>query len=241
MRDRLRLDPARLETSAASLETVATLDDPVGKVIESRVQPNGLLLKRIRVPLGMIGIIFESRPNVTIDAGGLAIMSGNAALLRGGSEASRSNMALSEALSDGIVSAGLPRDSIQLISTTDRAAVGALLRGHELVDVIIPRGGKGLVERVQREARVPVLSHRDGINHTFVHAAADPDMAERIVVNAKMRRTIVCGSTETHLIDRDYPYAQRLVATLADAGCELRADERALSLDGRMASATPED
>jgi glutamate-5-semialdehyde dehydrogenase len=241
MRDRLRLDALRLENIASSLEAVAALEDPVGKMIDSRIQPNGLLLKRIRVPLGVIGIIFESRPNVTMDAGGLALMAGNAAILRGGSEAQLTSRALFSALSDGIVAAGLPRDSIQLIPTTDRAAVGALLRGQGLVDVIIPRGGKGLVERVQNEARVPVLAHRDGINHTFVHAAADPDMADRIVVNAKMRRTIVCGSTETLLIDRDYPHARRLVAALADAGCALRADEQALSLDHRMVAATPED
>lgn len=241
MRDRLKLDEARLAQIAAALESVASLDDPVGKVIDSRVQPNELLLKRIRVPLGVIGIIFESRPNVTMDAGGLALMSGNAALLRGGSEAERTNIVLHAALASGIAEAGLPRDAVQATPTTDRAVVGALLRAQGLVDVIIPRGGKGLVERVQREARVPVLAHRDGINHTFVHAAADPDMAERIVVNAKMRRTIVCGSTETLLIDRGYPHARELVAALADAGCALRADEFSMGLDPRMVAATSED
>lgn len=241
MRDRLRIDAARLEQIACSLETVSALDDPVGKVIDSRVEPNGLLFKRVRVPLGVIGIIFESRPNVTMDAGALALMAGNASILRGGSEARLTNRALHSALVEGIVEAGLPKDAVQMIPTTDRAAVGALLRGQGVVDVIIPRGGSGLVERVQNEARVPVLAHRDGINHTFVHAAADPLMAERIVVNAKMRRTIVCGSTETLLIDRDYSAAQRLVAALADAGCALRADEHALGLDARMTPATTED
>ncbi|MFP3544374.1 glutamate-5-semialdehyde dehydrogenase [Rhizobium sp. SIMBA_035] len=241
MRDRLTLDSARLEQIAAALESVASLDDPVAKVIDSKVQPNGLQLKRIRVPLGVVGIIFESRPNVTMDAGGLALMSGNAALLRGGSEAERTNLVLHAALSDGIVEAGLPRDAVQIAPTTDRAIVGALLRAQGLVDVIIPRGGKGLVERVQAEARVPVLAHRDGINHTFVHAAADPEMADRIVVNAKMRRTIVCGSTETLLIDRGYPHARRLVAALADSGCALRADNLSIDLDPRMVPATSED
>jgi glutamate-5-semialdehyde dehydrogenase len=241
MRDRLKLDELRLEQIASALESVAELEDPVGKVIDSSIQPNGLLLKRVRVPLGVVGIIYESRPNVTMDAGGLALMAGNAALLRGGSEARLTNAALFSSLVDGVVAAGLPRDSVQMIPTTDRAAVGAMLRGRGLVDVIIPRGGKGLVERVQELARVPVLAHRDGINHTFVHSAADPDMADRIVVNAKMRRTIVCGSTETLLIDRDYPHARRMVAALADAGCALRADEDALGLDTRMAPATPED
>lgn len=241
MRDRLRLDDARLEQIAAGLESVALLEDPVGKVIDSRLRPNGLLLKRIRVPLGVVGIVFESRPNVTMDAGGLALMSGNAAILRGGSEAERTNFVLHAALADGIVEAGLPRDAVQIAPMTDRAIVGALLRAKELIDVIIPRGGKGLVERVQAEARVPVLAHRDGINHTFVHAAADPEMAERIVVNAKMRRTIVCGSTETLLIDRQYPHARQLVAALADAGCALRADGLSIDLDPRMVPATPED
>ncbi|WP_426230438.1 glutamate-5-semialdehyde dehydrogenase [Pararhizobium sp. DWP3-4] len=241
MRDRLKLDAARVEQIAAALESVASLDDPVGKVIDSKVQPNGLLLKRIRVPLGVVGIIFESRPNVTMDAGGLALMSGNAALLRGGSDAERTNFALHAALTDGIVEAGLPRNAVQVAPTTDRAIVGALLRAQGLIDVIIPRGGKGLVERVLADARVPVLAHRDGINHSFVHAAADPDMAERIVVNAKMRRTIVCGSTETLLIDRRYPYARKLVAALADAGCALRADDLSIDLDPRMVPATSED
>ena len=241
MRDRLELEAYRLEQIASSLHAIAELQDPVGQLIDSRIQPNGLLLKRVRVPLGVIGIIFESRPNVTMDAGGLALMAGNAALLRGGSEARLTNRSLHSVLVEGVVAAGLPQDCIQLISTTDRAAVGAMLRGQGVLDVIIPRGGKGLVERVQTESRVPVLAHRDGINHTFVHAAADPDMADRIVVNAKMRRTIVCGSTETFLIDRSYPFARRLVAALADAGCALRADEEALHLDERMVPATQED
>ncbi|MGN6121765.1 MAG: glutamate-5-semialdehyde dehydrogenase, partial [Sphingomonas oligoaromativorans] len=204
MKERLTLDPQRLEGVAEALEAVAGLDDPVGQVIDRRDRPNGLELRRVRVPLGVVGIIYESRPNVTADAGALALMAGNAAILRGGSEARASNAAIHAALADGIAAAGLPVDAVQLIPTTDRAAVGALLRAQGLVDIIVPRGGKGLVARVQDEARVPVLAHLDGINHSFVHASAAPAMAEAIVVNAKLRRTGVCGSTETLLIDRAY-------------------------------------
>ena len=241
MKDRLRLDADRLEGIATALETVAQLDDPVGRVVDESTRPNGLLLRRVRVPLGVIGIIYESRPNVTADAGALALMAGNAAILRGGSEARESNAAIHAALADGIEAAGLPRDAVQLIPTTDRAAVGALLRAQGLVDILIPRGGKGLVARVQDEARVPVLAHLDGINHSFVHASADPAMAEAIVVNAKLRRTGVCGATETLLIDRGYPAAAALVTALLDAGCALNGDAEAQALDPRVTSASDAD
>ena len=241
MRDRLRLDPARVEGIAAALVAVAALDDPVGRVIDASERPNGLKLSRVRVPLGVIGIIYESRPNVTADAGALALMAGNAAILRGGSEARASNAAIHTALADGIEAAGLPRDAVQMIPTSDRAAVGALLRARGLVDIIIPRGGKGLVARVQDEASVPVLAHLDGINHSFVHASADPAMAEAIVVNAKLRRTGVCGATETVLLDRGYPAAVALVTALLDAGCALRGDPEACALDPRIAPADATD
>jgi len=241
MKDRLRLTPARLQGVAEALEAVAGLDDPVGQIIDQRTRPNGLDLRRVRVPLGVVGIIYESRPNVTADAGALALMAGNAAILRGGSEARASNAAIHAALADGIEAAGLPRDAVQLIPTPDRAAVGALLRAQGLVDIIVPRGGKGLVARVQEEARVPVLAHLDGINHSFVHASADRAMAEAIVVNAKLRRTGVCGATETLLIDRGYAHALPLVQALLDAGCALRGDATAQALDPRVTPASDED
>jgi glutamate-5-semialdehyde dehydrogenase len=241
MKDRLRLDEGRLEGIAIALEAVAGLNDPVGSVVDESTRPNGLLLRRVRVPLGVIGIIYESRPNVTADAGALALMAGNAAIQRGGSEARASNAAIHAALADGIEAAGLPRDAVQLIPTTDRAAVGALLRAQGLVDIIIPRGGKGLVARVQDEARVPVLAHLDGINHSFVHASADPAMAEAIVVNAKLRRTGVCGATETLLIDRGYGEGATLVKALLDAGCALNGDAEAQALDARVTAASDAD
>ncbi len=241
MRDRLRLDDARIEGIAAALEAVAALDDPVGRVIDASERPNGLKLSRVRVPLGVIGIIYESRPNVTADAGALALMAGNAAILRGGSEARASNAAIHAALADGIAAAGLPRDAVQMIPTSDRAAVGALLRAQGLVDIIVPRGGKGLVARVQDEARVPVLAHLDGINHSFVHASADPAMAQTVVVNAKLRRTGVCGATETVLLDRGYAQGAALVAALLDAGCALRGEPQACALDSRIVAADASD
>jgi glutamate-5-semialdehyde dehydrogenase len=241
MRDRLRLDPARIEGIAAALEAVAALDDPVGRVVDGSERPNGLRLSRVRVPLGVIGIIYESRPNVTADAGALALMAGNAAILRGGSEARASNAAIHTALADGIEAAGLPRDAVQMIPTSDRAAVGALLRAQGLVDIIVPRGGKGLVARVQDEARVPVLAHLDGINHSFVHASADPAMAEAVVVNAKLRRTGVCGATETLLVDRAFGHAAAVAGALLDAGCALRGDAEACALDPRIAAADAAD
>ena len=239
--DRLRLDEGRLAAIADAVDAVAALPDPVGAVIDRSARPNGLVLERVRVPLGVIGIIYESRPNVTADAAALALRAGNAAILRGGSEAVHSNRALHAAFVRGIVAAGLPADAVQLVGDQDRALVGAMLRAAGLIDIIVPRGGKSLVARVQEEARVPVLAHLDGICHSFVHAAADPAMAVAVVVNAKMRRTGVCGATETVLIDRDFPEPARILAALVDAGCEVRADDALLELEPRAVSAGPED
>ncbi|WP_423141310.1 glutamate-5-semialdehyde dehydrogenase [Parablastomonas sp. CN1-191] len=241
MVDRLRLDPGRLEGIAAAVEAVAALPDPVGAVIDRSTRPNGLTLERVRIPIGLIGIVYESRPNVTADAAALCVMSGNAALLRGGSEAAHSNRALHTAFARGIAAGGLPADAVQLVPTQDRAAVGAMLRAAGLIDMIVPRGGKGLVARVQDEARVPVLAHLDGINHTYVHASADPDSAVRIALDAKLRRTGVCGAMETLLVDATYPAAPALVAALANAGCALRGDARAQALDPRVTAASDED
>jgi glutamate-5-semialdehyde dehydrogenase len=224
MRDRLRLDPARIAAMAQGVATVACLADPVGQVIDTAARPNGLTLARVRVPIGVIGIIYESRPNVTADAAALCVGSGNAVILRGGSEAAASNAAIHAAFVDGLAKGGLPRDAVQLVTTTDRAAVGAMLTAQGVIDLMIPRGGKGLVARVQAEARVPVLAHLDGINHVYVDASADPAMAQAVVRDAKMRRTGICGAMETLLIDRGYPEPGRLVEVLQDAGCEVRGD-----------------
>jgi len=224
MLDRLKLTPERVAATADGVATVATLKDPVGEIIDEIERPNGLKLARVRVPIGVIGIIYESRPNVTADAAALCIGSGNAVILRGGSEAIESNRAIHAALVRGLEAAGLPGQAVQLVPVTDRAAVGAILAGEGVIDMIVPRGGKGLVARVQAEARVPVLAHLDGINHIYVHASADQAMAEDIVVNAKMRRTGVCGAMETLLIDRDYPHAGQLILKLQAAGCEVRGD-----------------
>jgi glutamate-5-semialdehyde dehydrogenase len=193
------------------------------------------------VPVGVLAIIYESRPNVTADAAALGLRSGNAVILRGGSEAVHSNRAIHAAMIKGVVSAGLPADAVQLVPTQDRAAVGALLAAQGQIDMVIPRGGKSLVARVQEEARVPVLAHLDGICHTYVHAKADPAMAEAIVVNAKMRRTGICGSTETVLIDQDYPDPAGLIGALIDAGCEVRADDMLMEIDPRTVAADEED
>lgn len=241
MLDRLMLDPARLEGIAMALEAVAALPDPVGQVIDRSVQPNGLEMSRVRVPVGLIGIIYESRPNVTADAAALGLASGNAVLLRGGSEAVRSNRAIHAALIRGLEKAGVPAAVVQLLPTQDRAAVGAMLAAAGLIDMIVPRGGKSLVARVQADARVPVLAHLDGINHTYIHAAADPAKAIGIAVNAKLRRTGVCGAMETLLIDAQFPAAQAVVAALIDAGCELRGDARAMALDPRIEAAAAQD
>ncbi len=241
MLDRLLLDSRRIEGMAAGIEAVAGLEDPVGSAIDERTRPNGLVLRRVRVPIGVIGIIYESRPNVTADAGALCLMSGNAAILRGGSEAIRSNRAIHAALVQGLVNAGAPTDAIQLVPITDRAAVGAMLTAEGLIDMVVPRGGKGLVARVQAEARVPVLAHLDGINHTYVDRAADPAMAVALAVNAKMRRTGICGSTETLLIDRAFADPRPILAALAEAGCELRGEAEIQALDSRVQPATDED
>ena len=241
MLDRLRLDPARLEATAAAVDSVADLPDPVGEEISRAERPNGLVLARVRIPIGLIGIIYESRPNVTADAAALCVRSGNAVLLRGGSEAVRSNRAIHAALVRGLASAGVPADAVQLMPTQDRAAVGAMLQATGLIDMIIPRGGKNLVARVQADARVPVLAHLDGICHTYVHAAADPDMARAIALNAKLRRTGICGAMETLLIDAGFADGAGLVGALINAGCELRGDGRAQALDPRIIPASAED
>ena len=222
--DRLRLDDGRIEGIAASLGAIADLPDPVGEVIDTADRPNGMTLSRVRVPVGVIGIIYESRPNVTADAAALCMKAGNAVILRGGSEAIESNRAIHAVLAEALAAAGVPADAVQLVPTTDRAAVGAMLQAAGLIDMIVPRGGKSLVARVQAEARVPVLAHLDGINHLYVDASADPAKAEAIVVNAKMRRTGICGALETLLIDKDYPKTKELLEAVADAGCELRGD-----------------
>ncbi len=241
MLDRLRLDPGRLEGIAAAVETVAALPDPVGEVISHSKAPSGLDLSRVRIPIGLIGIIYESRPNVTADAAALCVRAGNAVLLRGGSEAVHSNRALHAALAEGLAEAGVPAEAVQLMPTQDREAVGAMLRAAGLIDMIVPRGGKGLVERVQHDARVPVLAHLDGICHTYVHAAADPAMAEQIAHNAKLRRTGICGAMETLLLDTAFPAAHAVVDVLLDSGCELRGDARAQAIDPRIKPASAND
>ena len=227
MLDRLRLDAGRVAAMADGVAAVAGLADPVGAVIDETTRPNGLILRRVRVPIGVIGIIYESRPNVTADAAALAVMAGNAVILRGGSEAIESNRAIHAALVTGLIAGGVPADAAQLVPTTDRAAVGAMLtadgsNGAGAIDLIVPRGGKGLVARVQAEARVPVLAHLDGINHVYVDGSADPAMAAAVVIDAKLRRTGVCGSMETLLIDRAFAGAAALVDQLVAAGCEVR-------------------
>ena len=241
MLDRLKLDEGRITGIAAAVEQVAVLADPVGEIIDSHTQPNGLKMQRIRVPIGVLGVIYESRPNVTADAAALGLRSGNAVILRGGSEAVSSNRAIHAAMVEGITAAGLPADAVQLVPTQDRAAVGAMLSAQGAIDMIIPRGGKSLVARVQDEARVPVLAHLDGINHVYVHKDADPEMAKAIVVNAKMRRTGVCGASETLLIDQDYAAPGELVSALLDSGCEVRADDMLMELDARTVSADDSD
>jgi len=241
MLDRLKLTSERVAAMADGVVTIATLKDPVGEIIDETVPANGIHLSRVRVPIGVIGIVYESRPNVTADAAALCIGSGNAVILRGGSEAVESNHAIHAALVEGLRDAGLPAHAVQLVPTTDRAAVGAMLAGEGVIDMVVPRGGKGLVARVQAEARVPVLAHLDGINHVFVHASADPAMAEKIVVNAKMRRTGICGAMETLLIDCDYPHSADLIGALAASGCEVRGDDKAQALDSEIAAAANAD
>lgn len=241
MLDRLKLDADRLEGIASAVEAVAQLADPVGDVIDESAQPNGLKMRRVRIPIGTIGIIYESRPNVTADAAALCVRSGNAAILRGGSEAVHSNRAIEAAMVRGLAEGGIPDGAVQLVPTQDRAAVGAMLTAAGAIDMIIPRGGKSLVERVQNDARVPVLAHLDGICHTYVHSAADPGMARDIALNAKMRRTGICGALETLLIDAEFGDASSLVGALIDAGCEVRGDACIQALDTRVVPASDND
>ena len=241
--DRLTLNTARLEAMAKGLEDIAALSDPVGKVSAEWTQPNGLHFQRVQVPIGVIGIIFESRPNVTADAGALAMKSGNAAILRGGSDGFNTSMAIAEALRRGLATANLPVDAIQMVTTTDRESVGEMLKGLDgTIDLIVPRGGKNLVARVQAEARVPVFSHLEGINHVYIDQAADLEMAKAIVLNSKMRRTGVCGAAETILIDNHrQELVKPLVAALLAAGCEVRGDKTIQSADAHVKQASDED
>jgi glutamate-5-semialdehyde dehydrogenase len=242
--DRLMLDKARVAAMAKGIREVAALPDPVGQVMASWTRPNGLEISRLRVPLGVIGIIYESRPNVTADAAALCLKSGNAVILRSGSESFLTSLVIANTLTEGIAEAGLPREAVQLVPTVDRSAVGFMLQGlGGAIDVIVPRGGKELVARVEGEARVPVFAHLEGVCHVYVHAPADLDMAKRIVLNAKMRRTGVCGATETLLIDRQAAstHLAPLVKMLIEAGCEVRGDAETQSVDTRVKAATEED
>jgi glutamate-5-semialdehyde dehydrogenase len=242
--DRLALDDARFGAMANSLDVVRGLADPVGQVIDSWTRPNGMRIERVRVPLGVIGVIYESRPNVTADAGGLALKAGNAVILRGGSESLKTCREIHLALAEGLEAAGLPRDAIALVPTRDRAAVGLMLAGLDgAIDVIVPRGGKGLVARVQAEARVPVFAHLDGNCHIYVDKAADLPMASAVVLNAKMRRTGVCGAAETLLVDRAVAdtHLAPLVTMLLDVGCEVRGDAATRRVDRRVKAATAAD
>ena len=242
--DRLLLDPQRVEAIAKGLDQVAGLADPVGAVLAQWTRPNGLRIERVRVPLGVVGIIYESRPNVTADAGGLCLQSGNAAILRGGSDSHHSSRAIQVCLARGLREAGLPESAVQLVPTTDRQAVGLMLKGLDgAIDVIVPRGGKSLVARVQEEARVPVFAHLEGICHTYVDGSAELGMAKAIILNAKLRRTGVCGATETLLVDTAAPagHLAALVGALADAGCEVRGDAAAQAADKRVLAASEQD
>jgi len=240
--DRLALDPQRLEAVARGLEEIAAQPDPVGRVLAHWTRPNGLDISRVAVPLGVIGIIYESRPNVTADAGGLAVKSGNAAILRGGSESFHSSRALVAALQDGLRAAGLPAAAIQLVPTRDRDAVGYMLGMSGVIDIIVPRGGASLIERVQRESRIPVIAHLEGLCHTYIDGAADPGKARAIVLNAKMRRVSICGATETLLVDRKaLAMLPPILADLRKAGCELRGDPEVLKLDPAVRPASEQD
>jgi glutamate-5-semialdehyde dehydrogenase len=242
--DRVTLSPERVEAMATGLEAIAALPDPVGHVMAEWQRPNGLVIRRVRTPIGVIGVIFESRPNVTADAGALCLKAGNAAILRGGSDAFRTSAAIHACLVAGLEDANLPGEAIQLVATRDRGAVGEMLKGLDgAIDVIVPRGGKSLVSRVQEEARVPVFGHLEGVCHVYVHSAAEPDMARAIVVNAKMRRTGICGAAETVLIDRAGAdrHLQPLLAALIAAGCEVRGDAEVRAADDRVMPARPDD
>jgi len=243
MLDRLKLDHGRIEAMAAGLEAVAALDDPVGDIMSEWDRPNGLEISRVRVPLGVIGIIYESRPNVTADAAALSLKSGNAAILRGGSESFHSSHAIMACLTEALKDVGLPETCIQMIPTTDRAAVGEMLIMVDTIDVIVPRGGKGLIERITNESKIPLFKHLDGICHTYIDGAADLEKARSVTVNAKMRRTGVCGSTETLLIARSVvaTHLKAIVDDLITAGCEVRGCTESQSFDSRIVLATEED
>lgn len=241
--DRLMLDAARVEVMAAGLEAIAKLPDPVGQVLEEWDRPNGLHIQRVSVPLGVIGIIYESRPNVTADAGALCLKAGNAAILRGGSESFHSSNAIAKCLHAGLQAVGLPETAIQLVPTTDREAVGIMLQMHGLIDVIVPRGGRSLTERVQQESRVPTLLHLDGNCHTYIHAKADPQKAVDVVLNAKMRRTGICGATESLVMDAAIAPAllPQIVDALSAKGCVLKGDAQAQAADARIEPASEAD
>lgn len=240
--DRLMLDEKRVEAMAKGLEEIADLADPVGRTLAEWDRPNGLKISRISVPLGVIGIIYESRPNVTADAGGLCLKSGNAVILRGGSESAKSSAAILDCLQAGLRAAGLPEAAIQRLPTTDRAAVGIMLKMVEHIDLIIPRGGQSLIRRVIDESRIPVLQHLQGLCHTYVDGKANPEMARKIVLNAKMRRTGVCGATETLLLDRRaLSFAEPIIDDLIKAGCEVRGDDEALKLHDKVKQARADD
>jgi len=240
--DRLRLDEDRIEGMASALEEIAELPDPVNRQLASFERPNGLTIERVAVPIGVIGMIYESRPNVGADASALCLKSGNAVILRGGSESRHSTKVIVDCMRKGLAAAGLPEDAVQTVGTTDRAAVAALLKADEFVDLVIPRGGRGLVELVRDQASVPTLLHLDGNCHSYVHEAADLDKAAEVIRNAKLRRTGVCGATESVVVDK--AVAQDFIPRLAEImanDCELRGDETAVSIDGRIAPATDED
>jgi len=242
--DRLRLDPSRIAAMAAGLEQIAALPDPVGRVLAEWTRPNGLVIQRVSVPLGVIGIIYESRPNVTADAGALCLKSGNAVILRGGSDSVQSSRAIHECLVEGLEAAGLPVTAIQRVPTQDRAAVGYMLAGMaDYLDVVVPRGGKSLVARVQQEARVPVIGHLEGNCHVYVDGAADVNMARAIVANAKLRRTGICGAAETVLFDRSClaTHLGPVIRDLLDAGCEVRGDDAVQAVDPRVLPASEDD
>ena len=241
--DRVTLDEKRVEGIACGLEAVAAQPDPIGAVTEEWTRPNGLAIQRVRVPLGVVGIIYEARPNVTTDAGGLALKSGNAAILRAGSESLQSSLALVEALHVGLREANLPEAAIQIVPVRDREAVGHMLGLAEFIDVIVPRGGKSLIERVMKEARMPVIAHLEGLCATYVHAAADPRMAQQVVFNAKMRRPGVCGATETLLVDRAaaVTHLPPILHDLFKAGCEIRGDALVQKIDPRVKAAMEAD
>jgi glutamate-5-semialdehyde dehydrogenase len=241
--DRLRLTPDRIEGIAQGLESVAGRPDPIGAADQEWTRPNGLRISRVRVPLGVVGVIYESRPNVTADAGGLCVKAGNAAVLRGGSDSFESSGVLIDCLREGLTAAGLPADAVQRIPTKDRNAVGAMLRGRGAIDLIVPRGGKSLTERVFNEARMPVIGHLEGLCHIYVDAGADLDMARAITVNAKMRRTGICGAAETLLVDRRAAgsHLQPLIDSLLDAGCAVRGDDLSQAADPRVTPAVESD